>query len=439
MMETNNYVTITETDNSSEIVIKDIKHEIETKDEYNSDLPASAKIKQETPEIDDYATKFKSGETSLETKIEYDETMVNISKEATKVQTKVKPKQNSYLKSTRDEANQRHQCGKYYQKFSTYLELLHQNHDYETVRIYHCGYESCSQTFKTANFLLRHIQVRHGSCRKAFACGLCGQKFESAVDFERHRDSQHQNRLLCNICEESFQSEKDVVEHYKTGHGGSTEPIKPLPKNVISTPYERANLMKKDARIYVCQICSNEFLDVAQAKHHVNHDHANVKRRSCDKCGRTFRRRAGMIRHSQISQSCGDPAAIPRKFVCKFCDKAFQQEAVLKRHSALHADQDPDFKGHICDLCGKAFTMYRHYQEHKDRHEKIRPFQCPDCGKGFFDRSARNRHERTGVCPNQMVLCCVDCDEEFGSVLKLAEHVCPGMRKADDGGPTTAN
>ncbi|XP_055622458.1 uncharacterized protein LOC129766023 [Toxorhynchites rutilus septentrionalis] len=220
-------------------------------------------------------------------------------------------------------------------------------------------------------------------------------------------------------------------------------------------PYERSKIIDggtDDKQHYTCSICDQEFEQLQVAQDHVNFFHRDVKRRSCPHCGRTFTQTGDLTRHVRIHTgirpfkcpfedckyafiSSGDLHKhvrrhnqtinpIPKPHVCPKCGKDFERGYDLKRHSSMHAKDDPNFQGFNCELCGKVFARKDQCRAHTFRHVGYKPHKCKYCDKCFSDASNYAKHVKVHELDG-VLLYCHYCSKSFKNKMAISKHVLP--------------
>ena len=129
---------------------------------------------------------------------------------------------------------------------------------------------------------------------------------------------------------------------------------------------------------------------------------------SCNKCGKTVLQR----NWKQHDNRCvkGIPRSKPR--LCDICGKRFTQKDQLSHHIlTVHGPGTTD----KCEICGEeGFGSLRALQDHKNKHNWKRVFDCPRCDKQFGNSSNRDKHIRavhTKIKPFTCTLCGKSCSD----------------------------
>ncbi|XP_062698784.1 uncharacterized protein LOC109401303 [Aedes albopictus] len=227
------------------------------------------------------------------------------------------------------------------------------------------------------------------------------------------------------------------------------------------TPFERSKIVETNEEgkdLFTCVVCESVFEERQAIQDHVNIVHKDLKRRSCPHCGRSFNQTGDLTRHVRIHTgirpfkcpfdgceyafiSSGDlhkhvrrhnqqMNPVQKPHVCSVCGKDFERGYDLKRHSSMHAKDDPNFHGFSCELCGKMFARKDQYRAHTYRHIGYKPHKCAHCDKTFSDASNYAKHVKVHATDG-MELYCHHCEKAFKNKMAISKHVLRCKYKTD--------
>ena len=101
----------------------------------------------------------------------------------------------------------------------------------------------------------------------------------------------------------------------------------------------------------------------------------------CDHCGKVFLREYGLSIHKRNFHS-----TVPKSLECSYCGKDFKNAKFLKHHEDKHKRGFVE-ESQQCPHCAKEFSKSVNLDRHiKITHQKIKNYECSDCGKRFVDR-----------------------------------------------------
>ena len=173
---------------------------------------------------------------------------------------------------------------------------------------------------------------------KRVFCQYCRRYYiDTAADADKHlpTPSNRQPDHECSVCFKLFVSACRLSLHTDSIHGDST--FNP----------------------YMCPICKKEVLHPFHLKDHML-THSDVRPYKCDGCTRSFKTRGRLNMHIRNYHSSR------KRFGCKVCLKRFRTKKYLDAHMLTHTGERP----HLCETCGKAFSLKHNLKVHMKIHAK---------------------------------------------------------------------
>jgi len=197
-----------------------------------------------------------------------------------------------------------------------------------------------------------------------------------------------------------------------------------------------------------CNICKMSFKTLQGLGGHLR-KHTNHK---CLACGKIFPNRAELLRHQDFHtdrphccKACGNSFKTQEclelhnttihvnKFKCVQCEKSFDRSIKLLRHEeeshggeGLPSREGLNSRKHLtftCEICGDTFSKSYRYEDHKNMHSGVTPYECKGCPKKFSARDKCNQHMRIHVPDSERSFKCHVCTRGFWDTKSLLSHV----------------
>lgn len=230
-------------------------------------------------------------------------------------------------------------------------------------------------------------------------CAICGAHEESSDTFgahmRRHHDVQHPQ---IDCCGKKFKLGIDSLDHME---------------------------FHLDTDAFKCATCEKTYQNSSALQRHQKYAHAESENMlACPTCSRQFPKEA-MLRKHMLVHLPKDK----RPFLCNSCPARFVGKHALQRHVERMHDVK---ERHACELCGKGFSNYANYYDHKSRsHQEAQ--ECPVCHKKFKHLSAHLKQHLDGeVRPKSRpkpIIPTMEGEELFKCPICSEEHGKEAMRQ----------
>ena len=246
--------------------------------------------------------------------------------------------------------------------------------------------------------------------------GSCNKIIKYYRDTARHVRTVHEKLkpFECAVCKRYFSAKQVLMKHYMTAHKVVKQNKEIKPVNQGKGPVYEANNHMQDGKKYTFEdhITANPdgtFTCIVET---------NDGWGSCNKIIKNFRH---AIRHIQTVHEKLKP------YECALCKRRFWTKQVLMRHyENIHDVEkqsfeiEPNYEGNqlavinsvyedritanpdgtftcivetIYGSCNKIIKHYRHATRHVQTvHEKLKPFECAVCKRGFSRKQELMRH-----------------------------------------------
>ncbi|XP_052861521.1 zinc finger protein 883-like [Anopheles cruzii] len=106
---------------------------------------------------------------------------------------------------------------------------------------------------------------------------------------------------------------------------------------------------------------------------------------------------------------------LPKPVLCKRCNLKFDSQKELKSHK--HSEH----RDYICDSCGMSFAVKFSLDEHRKRHEPVRPYKCEYCPLEYYTKAEKHFHVRQVHLKTYEVKC-KECGLRFKHNAELKQH-----------------
>ena len=210
-------------------------------------------------------------------------------------------------------------------------------------------------------------------------------------------------KYKCDICGKSYKIHFSLIRHKLKDHRG---------KRVLEN--EPLKLNEKHEKTQTQDLKKN----ISDLKY------------KCDICEKSFQVENSLVKHS-LQYHSGK-----RVYHCKICKKSFTDNDDLDKHIREHDGisldivdngnntislqrQGEKIKPYQCDVCKKCYPGKEHLQRHKKRHQRV-ALNCPQCPSTFWTQSSLRSHisSHTG----KWAYNCHICDRHFNQKKDLTIH-----------------
>lgn len=228
----------------------------------------------------------------------------------------------------------------------------------------------CAKMFKKDSYLIRHVNMSHKG-HKAFKCLECDKEFDQRYQLVLHvRSHTGEKPFSCEYCGKTFVQNSSRLAHMRVHTG--------------EKPYFCAKCGKSFATSNHFKFCKMQNkCRISPEKGNADENHKEEKAFKCFECNKEFDKNHQLVRHSRVHTG-------EKPFSCDFCGKTFTQNSNRTVHMRQHTGERPYF----CNKCGKRFASSHHLKLCTGTQRKScnKSFRCTTCGRNFHTDSNLKVH-----------------------------------------------
>ena len=328
--------------------------------------------------------------------------------------------------------------------------------------MYRC--RACETTMGDENSLVAHYKSVHPGYTPYF-CSACDSVFYSVDNFRHHlvdclskcqvqqseenpktlRGHDSQEGSICKHCGESFFKLLTLRKHLLTHVDHKLDACEVCSNCVLDTSsISSGHLRLAYAGKEISEDINKQLAKPSPLNYHDNDSGWGGSRHMCDKCGKKFASRKGLLLHQHSHAVC-------EKRICPTCGEAYKNLASHQRcHKSLSVRVESTLDGsngtlqtippgmegvHTislakqprCHYCGKAFKFKSLMWSHMLTHGGTKPFICEICGKAYYSSSALRYHMQVHLYPVKFK--CSICGRGFAKAFSLKLHAVVHSRE----------
>lgn len=301
------------------------------------------------------------------------------------------------LKRNKTSAGEKWKCKKCSECFDT-QQLLHSHR--------------CNQQMERENKLFSDVNIKQEQFEDIEDLHLKTENERHEYEIVSEAIQQNSNfRWKCKTCFLVYGT-RELLRTHRRSHTG----VRKLPKTIRTG--------------WSCNICNAILSSRNKVRLHKLIDHPNEKRErrrndevknwgdvgqyECELCNKSFISKSKIRKHMDVHKNKDRP-----KRLCTICGLELCSTYNLNNHIRTVHGRERKFH---CTLCDRRFSHSHHLKTHMNRHTGVRPFQCEQCVKSFFDKTTLREHIKS-VHLNLKAYACKICSRTFNRSGNMRAHM----------------
>lgn len=244
--------------------------------------------------------------------------------------------------------------------------------------------------------------------------------FDNFSTLFSHWRDEHDSDGHLRCCGIKFNQRYKLFRHIEVHMNPATHLCDQCPKS-FSTAYSlelhRETHLPDEEKLFVCGVCNKRFFRQTKLTTHAIRQHTPMEERA-HACPVCDRR---FVNYSEMTAHQRKVHEKLRPFICEVCARGFGTKQTLLDHQRIHSDH-PRVS---CDVCGKFYSTEIQMKLHKQRQHFLEDkiFECPECGHRSKNSHALTAHInlRHKTAPNKHQ--CELCGKGYKIVKNLREHM----------------
>lgn len=298
---------------------------------------------------------------------------------------------------------------------SKYAKVMHIKSDHPVPAMHIC--RLCEQEFSKTLPFSKHMQSKH-KIDRPFGCEECEELFSEVRELKQHIEMHtHANRFHCDICDDGFPQKWCLIMHMR--HHSLPNACGVCGQRKQSAYHlERHMALHTEKPRYLCTECGRILSSKVSLRIHMQR-HTGDKCYSCQDCGKKYNLKASLRYHVR-KQGCHSKYGTQKINVdcleCTDCEKTFKSATGLAAHRKRHTEE----RTFACKFCPKKFFASASLLNHMNSHTGAKPFQCTECDRSFGSPDGLYCHKR--VHTGERYTCHL-CDKSYAQSASLKIHL----------------
>ncbi|XP_064089711.1 zinc finger protein 91-like [Macrobrachium nipponense] len=270
------------------------------------------------------------------------------------------------------------QCGKIFKTHRTLTRHLRTHLN----MLYKCAL--CPKEFRHEESLRVHKKI-HQEGGSGNVCGYCGKDCKTPYYLQLHMTNKHEGlKYKCKVCHRSFEWKQSYHKHMVIHNENSDGTV----KFTSGVAFRKAHEYKhSQVKKYSCDICGKWFQSGNIRDKHAKTVHQELREHMCPQCGALFKAK------SYLDQHLLQVHTTKERVKCQTCGHDFKTEAILKSHIKLvHNTTSGKY---ACQVCKKTFFAPKDLARHNKVHTGEKNHVCPVCRRCFSRKDNMTSHLRT--------------------------------------------